>query len=319
MSLLLDDSSFQVLGTEYSGQGVLHSEATLSSTGLLRLVLQENVVGCHQEDTGAYSWTLSPGGTILTILPGSDTCAARAAAVTGTWFREVCKNTDDGCFGDLEASTYPSQYIDLRLDPGSSWGPNFGALTYTVPTGWSNSSDWPVTFSLTPTPDYALETAAGPPLDTFHGIEVFARPAATTQDATCANHEETSVKRGVTSLIEWVRSRPSLVTTAPTPITIGGFSGQWIDIKLAPEWTGTCPDPSRPAATLRPTAVYLSEGGNDAQGWNLSVQGVEQQRLILLDLGDGDVVAIAIDSTHPDRYQELVTEAMPIVASFRFK
>jgi hypothetical protein len=55
-------------------------------------------------------------------------------------------------------------------------------------------------------------------------------------------------------------------------------------------------------------------------GWDWRMSAVEKWRLILLDLGGNDVVAIVLDdSSSPSRFDELVSEAMPIVESFRFK
>ena len=112
--------------------------------------------------------------------------------------------------------------------------------------------------------------------------------------------------------MEWVRSRPSLVTTTPTPITIGGYSGLYTDVKVAPSWTATCPD------TSQPTAVFLSQSGAP-DGWDMGLGGTEQMRLILLDLGGGSTVAIVLDSSDPARFQALIDQAMPIVSSFTFK
>ena len=58
--------------------------------------------------------------------------------------------------------------------------------------------------------------------------------------------------------------------------------------------------------------MKASDGGPTA------IAGVERERLILLDLGQGDVVAIRIFSHDPARFDALVAEAMPIVESFRF-
>ncbi len=53
--------------------------------------------------------------------------------------------------------------------------------------------------------------------------------------------------------------------------------------------------------------------------WTWGTGANEQQRYIFLDLGDGDVVMIVIDSSYPDRFDDLVAQAMPIIESFTFK
>lgn len=289
-------------------QVVLESVASAPVPGELRLVTSDKTAGCTTGDEGRYGWSLSRGGVRLTLTTISDACATRAAALAGDWIRVACKDASDGCFGDLEAGTFSSQYLDPRIHAGDNWHPNFGAITYTVPGGWSNSSDWPKTFTLTPTPDYGT---GGP--NAFHDIDVYATPAATAQNAACSNEEQTSVKQTVAGLIDWVRSRPSLTVTAPTPVTIDGHQGQWVDVKIAPNWTTTCPD------TPGPAAVFLMEAGSGTNGYSWGIAPGELERIIFLDLGGGDVVLVGIDTTHADRWNDLVAQAMPIIQTLKFK
>jgi|GEM_PF-1866819 len=309
-----DRYRFQLSGTtldfpndEFT-QSVLKSTATPSAPDEVRLVSSDATAGCTIGDEGRYRWSLSPAGVKLTLTSISDACATRAAALAGDWTRVACKDTTDGCYGDLEAGTFSSQYLDPRIHAGDAWHPNFGAITYTVPAGWSNSSDWPKTFTLTPTANYGTEAAGQ-----FHELDVYGTPAANLQEPSCANNEQTSVKQTVDGLIGWVRSRPSLVVTAPKPITIDGHTGQWVDVKIAPSWTGTCPD------ATGMTAVFLVEAGSGADGYSWGISPGEQERLIFLDLGSSDVVLLGIDSTHADRWDELVAQGMPILQSLKFK
>ncbi len=50
--------------------------------------------------------------------------------------------------------------------------------------------------------------------------------------------------------------------------------------------------------------------------WSLFSSG--SMRVILIDLGGGDVLAAIVDSTDPATFDQLVADAMPIVESFRF-
>ena len=45
---------------------------------------------------------------------------------------------------------YGSQFLDPFVAPAGEWSPRYGALTYTVPGGWVNRSDFPGEFVLTP-------------------------------------------------------------------------------------------------------------------------------------------------------------------------
>jgi hypothetical protein len=96
------------------------------------------------------------------------------------------------------------------------------------------------------------------------------------------------------------------------PIVIDDHPGQMIDVSLEPGQGSTCPDASAPFVD------FLAYAGGATDGWVWGIQEGERQRIIFLDLGVGDVVMVAIDSTHPDRYDELVSQAMPIIESLRF-
>jgi hypothetical protein len=60
---------------------------------------------------------------------------------------------------------------------------------------------------------------------------------------------------------------------------------------------------------------YLIPSDDEAVG----IAGTERQRLILLDLGDRDLLGIRIFSRDPGRFEAFVDEAMPIIQSFRFE
>lgn len=125
---------------------VLKSDVAAPEPGRLQLVSTDSSAGCTPGDTGTYRWTLSPGGSRLTVDVDQDACHVRAEALAGDWIRVACIDPLGGCFGNLEAGTYPSQYIGPKLGVGENWTPNFGALSYTVPDGWANAGDFPSTF-----------------------------------------------------------------------------------------------------------------------------------------------------------------------------
>ena len=269
-------------------------------------------VACTTGDVGRYHWSLSPKGKILTIGVDQDACAARAAAVPGTWYTSTdCKTDPGGCLGTLEAGTFESQYIDPQRDPSATWNPAFGAITYTVPDGWSNSSDWPATFSLTPTVDYAKETKDGPAPGASHQITVFANPAAT--GPTCDDIVLSSVPRTVDALIAHITSSKSVTSSAVHSITIGGHPAKWVDVALASTWTAICPGDTKPSASL------LIQVDDPKNGWGFGLSDKERARIILVDLGSGHTALIVIDSSDPTRFDQLATDSMPIIESFTFK
>jgi hypothetical protein len=291
----------------------LKSTPSVPGPGQLRLVTTITSDGCQAQDEGTYHWALSAGGVRLTLSLLADACATRANALVGEWTRVACKDASDGCYGNLEAGAFSSQYVDPKVNAGGAWHPRYGALTYTVPAGWANSSDWPTNFSLTPSTDYALWPASGSPAE-YHSIEVQTQPAALVQDASCTMKGDPTVQRTVDGLIGWIASRPSLKVTPSMPIAIGGMTGRYVDVTLASSWTATCPD-----SNGAPVATFLMRSSGATDDWAWGIGRSEQQRLILLDVGGGNVVLIGIDSSHADRYAELIAQAMPIVQSFVFR
>ncbi len=295
---------------------VLKADASASAPGELQLTTTDASVGCRTGDVGRYAWSLSPSGSQLTLVTTADACANRSAALAGTWFKVGCKNTQSGCLGDLGAAgTYSSQYFAPQLPLGATWQPAWGAVTYTVPAGWANSFDWPNTFGLTPSSDYANETANGPQNGAFHEIDLYRAPAATAQNGQCSKALIASVPATVDGLIGYLRGLKSVVSTAPTAITVDGHAGKWIDVKIAPTWKATCPGVPGSA----PTASYLAYAGSDNDDYGIGLSGTERQRLVFVDLGGGRVMLVLVDSVDPARFDQLAVDAMPIIGSLQIK
>ena len=287
---------------------LLKSDAVAPAPGQLRLTLIESIAGCARGDVGTYSYALSPLGGILTIDPGTDACAVRAAALPGQWNAQRCQPRDDACLGDLDPGEHRSAFFDPRWG-SAGWTFEYGRLTYTVPAGWSDYSDAPGAYALMPQTDYARATDSSP----YHAIYVFPDPAISAQDADCSAAPQPGVGRSVAALTVWIVGQKSLTVSAPTDITINGRAGKAFDVRLAPTWKKTCPEMGG-----KFTAPLLRMG-DDSGGWDWRMSAPERWHLILLDIGEGNVVAIIIDdSSSPSRFDELVTQAMPIVLSFQF-
>jgi hypothetical protein len=285
-----------------------------TSAGTMRLTLRQDEAGCHAGDVGDYTWSLAPAKATLTLAASSDPCAARTAAFAGTWFRQHCTNTEDGCLGDLDAGVHASQYIVPRRAVGGPWQPTWGAVTYTVPAGWANSQDWPNEFSLTPSADYAKETADGPAIGAYHEIWLFTHPSANKVTPSCDRSVDTTVKPTVDGLLAWIAKDPAITATTPTAITIDGHPGKLVDIELRSTWKTTCAGGT--GGPERAFFAYPSAADNDA--WMADISGKERDRVILFDL-DGTTVGIMLDSGDPARFDDLVSQAMPIVQSFKFQ
>ena len=143
---------------------------------------------------------------------------------------------------------------------------------------------------------------------------MFTDPAIASQDLACSATDQPGVGRSVDELIAFIKKQKSLLAGDPTPIVIDGHQGQSIDLSLSPTWNKGCPDEN--GVMMAPV---LREAGN-TNGWDWRMSAPERWRLILLDLGDSNVVAIIIDdSKGASSFDDLVSQAMPIVQSFKFK
>ena len=298
--LLAADSFVMNESNEWSSTHFLDSSAAIVGDGQLRLELAADGDGCVTGDVGVYSWSLSATGRTLTITPGTDTCAARSSAVPGVWWLAGCPN--ELCLAELDAGTYQSQYIVPKLDPGAAWEPDFGGLTYTVPEGWANSNDGPDSFELVPESEM-------PPVsetDRRRNIGIFRQPTAMTQDRPCSDQVEPGVGRTVDDLIAWLQTVPGLNTTGPTQISIDGNPGQMLDLSRDPAWTATCE-----GSSSERLVTFLNPG--------IAVGEDQRVRLILLELGNSDVVAIGVWTRDQATFDAFIPEAMPVIESFRFE
>jgi hypothetical protein len=87
-------------------------------------------------------------------------------------------------------------------------------------------------------------------------------------------------------------------------MTIDGHPAQWLDVRMDPAWTKKCTDGTGPIVT------YMMPG--------TAVMGTERERLILVDLGDGDVLQILVWAKDQAIFDDFVPRAIPIVQSFKF-
>ena len=80
---------------------------------------------------------------------------------------------------------------------------------------------------------------------------------------------------------------------------------------MAPSWNTTCP------GETRPIALFLTEAGDQADPF--AVVAGERHRLVFLDLGGGDIVMVDVASSDLARFDDLASQAMPIIQSFHFE
>jgi hypothetical protein len=283
------------------------STANITADGRLRF---ETAVSdrCAVGDVGLYAWSMSEGETFLTIESGTDDCSARADSVPGTYERSDCWTPDDWCLGVLEAATYRSQFIEPRFS--GEWKERHGALTYTVPEGWASYGDWPFTYGLTPRSEYERRPTDPNCFDCpgdRNTIGVLVNPEAAAED--CSQAVVAGIGSGRDDLVDWLVRHPGLVTGEPERWTIGGFEAVTLVIEGSSEWTGTC-DAASPFIAV---PIFYREGG-----YHTSLAPGSRNQVTLIDLGDGNTVAVVVDSGIESAFEAFVAEARPIIESFEF-
>jgi hypothetical protein len=229
---------------------------------------------------------LAIGSTSLVRSEGTTPAVTGGTGPVATTGATDCSG--EACLGSLQPGTYATD----QFEP---------SLTYTVPAGWNDISDSPGQFLLRrpDTPDAIV-------------IGVYQRVRA---PRPCRVEPDLGVGASVQEMTTWLTSHPGLVTSDPVPVTVGGLSGERIDVSLAPSWTGTCPwfgnDPIVPIMVgLTPTDLH-----------HTIFEGL-QERLYLLSYR-GAVLAIEIgpEGNVPHDFPKLndyVDEITPIVESIRF-
>jgi hypothetical protein len=308
--LAIDDARLCVGGRSYSqGCLVLQSAATVPTGGELRLTAQAGGLGCAPGQVGTYRFRLSPGGGRLTIESIADECAARIDGVVGTWFRSDCRNVSDACLGLLEGGTYQSQFLHARGPAGTYPASDFGAVQYTVPPDWANSGDWPVLLSLTPAADYANEGRDGALVGHYQELDLLAHPLAAAQGTACDGSTVDLADATPAGFEAWLSGQSAFSVANQGRATVAGLPARVVDVRLAPGYAGVCPGETEPSAD------YLVLRDDPGRGFTPRLRGAEVQRLILVDLGAGELLTIMIDSSDPARFDDLVAASMPIVNS----
>ena len=301
-TMLLGDASIALSPAHSGGSIVLNSGASATAADRFRLETGPTDAHCASGDAGTYRWTLSPSGRTLTVTTDGDDCQARADAVSGEWWLMGCKNPENNCLGELSAGHYASQFINPRIESAAAWVPSYGEFEFTVPDGWANASDFPESYELMPSDSFA----SIPDSPAIHDIIFASNPSPLSKDAACASNPPPGVGASVEELVSWVATIDGLVATEPTPMTIGGYPGQWLDLRADPAADAICRENGMPLVEY----MTSQPGG---------ILGEQRHRLILLDLGSDDVMSIAITSEDPDSFDAFVAQAMPIVQSVEFR
>jgi hypothetical protein len=295
------------LGAEPDGAAST-SGITAAGPETLTVTATAETLGCAIGDLGSYRWAIEGKGTVMTLTAiGADACSAREAALAGQWVR-----SDLPTPVSVDATLAPGTYMTTAFDPFDKPGA-VGQLSYAVPQGWKVKDDLPTTFVL-----HRLASPGQPSADAF--VVIFAGPqmaADFAKGATCdSSGEAPGVGHRVDDIVAAIRVRPGLVSTPPASVIVGGAPGKIVDLHLVPSWTRGCQAPDGPVIAM---PILLASGSGPRP--MVAIDPAHPLRLILLDLGDGRTMSVAIssfDPSQPAAFAAQVADVMPIVESFRF-
>ena len=276
--------------------------STASSPSANSVLLRSGAAAnCPEGDEGEYTWTASPGSTKVTFTLVRDDCDARAAVIPGDWVRADCPDPENDCLGPLEASSYPTYFIDPWIPAGGAWQPRFGAITYEVPEGWENVVDYPTEYKLEP---------KGAAADT--GVFLFSEAWPVKRDDPCLFAPDAAAGRTAGDMAAYLEGLPGLVPAEAQAVSIGGLSGYRIDLAMDPAWTGTCSfsqgTPTRP--------LYGDGSSSDGFAWAIGPEA--RMRNWFLDLDGSRSLLVDVEAPDQASFDAIVDEATAIVESMEF-
>lgn len=171
------------------------------------------------------------------------------------------------------------------------------AFTFTVPAGWVNGADAEWGYILYPnSPENQAEFARSQ--DAAQLVSAGAVDGWGDDWSICPGVITDGVATSAAEIVETLTASPNLITTTPLPVDLGGLSGHVIDVRLNPAWPGTCP--------------LDAEDPRDKDFTEI------RHRIWFLDLPEGSIVPIMIDSLSAAGFEPFLADAVPIVESFRF-
>ena len=214
----------------------------------------------------------------------------------------------------------PAEPLLVALPPGTRYFPNFWPpLTFLVPDvmigelfshiGWLYEPGAPGFVNLVPdtTDNRAQSLAGGHPL-TF--LDVFPNIAVAAED--CAEAAAPGVGPTASDIVGALATRPGLSTVGPVPVSIGGLSGQQINLSIAPDWMGICSGGS-PFVPLVYAPDFIWWGAEPGERWRIIVLDVPG-----LPSGMYATVMIVVYSADAAVWDDHLSASMTVVRSFEF-
>jgi hypothetical protein len=201
-----------------------------------------------------------------------------------------CEDNIAGCAGQLAAGTHRS----VHLQP---------AVAFTTPDGWKNSIDAATVFKLDPT-DPAI------PADAY--ILVWSNVSIADQTANCDPVAKAGLGSAVADWITYLRAHPGLNASAPTPISLGGSSGQAIDLVVRPTWTKKCP------GVTNPVVQFILDTDPVVGKVLYGASSLTRMHLLVLDVGGKTVLVQVYTSDSDAAFSSTMAKVQPLIDSFVF-
>ena len=164
-------------------------------------------------------------------------------------------------------------------------------FTFRVPEGWINDHDSADIFAMlpdTPTNQAALARSGS-------AAQAIEMGPLRSPWFVCKSIENNTGDTAA-QMVAAARANDALAITGLADVAIGGLTGKQFDVRLNPDWTGTCPPSPDDPPDL----------------------GESRSRVILLDAANRGVIVIFVGSLTSAEFEPFLAEAFPIVQSFAF-
>ncbi len=178
-------------------------------------------------------------------------------------------------------------------------------LRFSAPAGWIQLYDQPMVFHISPSTAGFLRQTDGQVY--FDGITVWDGPVAGPPDGGPARLE--GVGTSAKELATWLSTRPQLLASAPTKVTLGGLSGYRLDFTLSPDAGELCGVP----------CVNLLNSLDRGASYQFGIEGPWRVRAFLLDRLDGSTVMITVEDVDGNGFDREVRAAQPVLDSMSFE
>ena len=185
------------------------------------------------------------------------------------------------------------------IAPGPAMSRTFQPrISFTVPGGWMNREDRGGNFVLRP---IAMPANL---------IGVYRAP-----EPVRAGRVVSGIAQTARALSDWLTADPELRSSAAQQVTVGGLNGYALDVVVAPGADGRSAD--CPGATC----VTFLTGSDPSQrptwSYREALTPASRARVYLLD-APGVVILVVVQAWDGATFNDLLADAGPIVASFRF-